>query len=245
MDSNDRWNLLHLLRPKSKITVRIIRNIGALCLVLLTFQSWGQHTKYTRIFHEYYDEKPIHFGFLFGFASSNYFMQADKTILGTIDSVRSPRNFGFQIGGLVNYAFDKHWELKSGINIALYEREIQFKSEANNPLWRESTWLEVPVLLKLRSLRRKNHRMYVMGGFKLGVEANVKKKSTALSANTADLSLEYGFGLEQYFQFFKFTPEIRFSHGLLNLYVPPSVGGAYTKLNGIRTHTVSLVINFE
>ena len=87
--------------------------------------------------------------------------------------------------------------------------------------------------------------MYVMGGFKLGVEANVKKKSTALSANTADLSLEYGFGLEQYFQFFKFTPEIRFSHGLLNLYVPPSVSGPYTKLNDIRTHTVTLIINFE
>jgi hypothetical protein len=161
-----------------------------------------------------------------------------------MDSVRSPRNFGFQIGGLVNYAFDKHWELKSGINIALYERQIQFKDEAN-PLWRESTWLEIPVLLKLRSVRRNNHRMYVLGGLKLGIEANVKKKSTALSANTADLSLEYGFGLEQYFQFFKFTPELRFSHGLMNLYVPPSVSGPYSSLNGIRSHTVSLVINFE
>jgi hypothetical protein len=88
--------------------------------------------------------------------------------------------------------------------------------------------------------------MYVMGGFKFGIEANVKKKSSALSANTADLSLEYGIGLEQYYQFFKFTPELRFSHGLLNLYVPPSgTGSPYSKLNGIRTHTVTLVINFE
>jgi len=87
--------------------------------------------------------------------------------------------------------------------------------------------------------------MYVLAGTKLGIEANVKKKSTALSANTVDLSLEYGFGLEQYFQFFKFTPEIRFSHGLLNLYVPPSVAGAYSNLNGLRTHTVTLLINFE
>jgi hypothetical protein len=225
--------------------VQKFKNIGILCLMLLTFPSWGQHTKYTRIFHEYYDEKPIHFGFLFGFASTNYFLKADPSILGRVDSVRSPRNFGFQIGGLVNYAFDKHWELKSGINIALYERQIDFKSDLNNPLWRESTWLEIPVLLKLRSVRRNNHRMYVLGGAKLGIEANVKKKSTALSANTADLSLEYGFGLEQYFQFFKFTPEIRFSHGLLNLYVPPSVAGPYSKLNGIRSHTVTLLINFE
>jgi len=222
----------------------MIRSITVLCILFLSFQTLGQHTKYTRIFHEYYDEKPIHFGFLFGFASTNYFLRANESSLGRMDSVRSPRNFGFQIGGLVNYAFDKHWELKSGINIALYERQIQFKDEAN-PLWRESTWLEIPILLKLRSVRRNNHRMYVLGGLKLGIEANVKKKSTALSANTADLSLEYGFGLEQYFQFFKFTPELRFSHGLMNLYVPPSVSGPYSRLNGIRSHTVSLVINFE
>ena len=245
MDSNDRWYLLDLPRTKSQISVRIIKIIGTLCLMMFAFQSWGQHTKYTRIFDEYYDEKPLHFGFLFGFASSNYFLQADKAVLGITDSVRSPRNFGFQIGGIVNYAIDKHWELKSGLNIALYEREIQFQSEANNPLWRESTWLEIPILVKLRSVRRNNHRMYVLGGAKLGIEANVKKKSSALSANTADLSLEYGFGLEQYFQFFKFTPEIRFSHGLLNLFVPPSVAGPYSKLNGIHSHTVTLLINFE
>jgi hypothetical protein len=85
------------------------------------------------------------------------------------------------------------------------------------------------------------------GGLKFGIEANVKKKSSALTTNIADLSLEYGFGLEQFFQFFKFTPEIRFSHGLVNMYSAPGRLGTpwYTNVNNLKTHTVGLIINFE
>ncbi len=210
----------------------------------------AQHSKYTRIYDEYYDEKPVHFGFLFGFASSNYFLNGDKALLKKDSLAISPRNFGFQVGGLVNFAINNHFELKSGMNIALYEREISFPNSPaiidQNPLRRESTWFEVPLLIKYKSIRRGNHRMYVIGGLKLATEANVKKKSTALSANTMDLSLEYGFGLERFFQFFKFTPEIRFSHGLNNLYVSPTTPlGSYSNLNFLKSHSVTLVINFE
>jgi hypothetical protein len=79
-----------------------------------------------RIFHEYYDEKPVHFGFLFGFASTNFSTNGNRAKLGADSIVLSPRSFGFQIGGLVNYAFEKHFELKTGLNIALYERQISF-----------------------------------------------------------------------------------------------------------------------
>ena len=206
----------------------------------------GQHSKYTRVFHEYYDEKPIHFGFLFGFTSTNYFVNADQAVLGDDMVVRSPRNFGFQIGGLMNYAFNPHVEMKTGLNIALYDRELQFNNDPKSMIRRESTWLEIPLLVKYRSIRRKNHRVYVIGGVKFGVEANVKKKSSALSANTADLSLEYGVGFENFFQFFKFTPELRFSHGLLNMYDAPTTAmGTYSKVNDLRIHSVTLLLNFE
>ena len=110
-----------------------------------------------RIFHEYYDEKPVHFGFLFGFASTNFSTNGDRAKLGANSIVQSPRSFGFQIGGLVNYSFDKHFELKTGMNIALYERQILFPLSPPpkpdlNPLTRESTWLEIPLLLKYNAL---------------------------------------------------------------------------------------------
>lgn len=208
----------------------------------------AQKKKYVRVFHEYYDEKPLHFGFLFGFGSSNFNVSTNTELPGGT-YLYSPRNFGFQIGGLANYSLNPHWEVKSGVNIALYDRQLSLDAGGTVPevLTRESTWLEIPALIKYRSIRRKNHRVYMIGGLKFGVEANVKKKSSALTTNTADLSLEYGFGLEQFFQFFKFTPEIRFSHGLVNMYSDPGRAGSpwYKNVNNLKTHTVSLIINFE
>lgn len=160
----------------------------------------------------------------------------------------SPRNFGFQIGGLANYSFNRFFELKSGINIALYDREITFinaNGEDTN-ITRESTWFEIPVLLKYKSLRRMNHRMYVLAGSKFGIEANVKKNSSALSAQNIDLAIEYGFGFEGFFKYFKFTPEIRFSHGIANLYsAPSSTTSPYSNVSRLNSHNVTLYINFE
>jgi hypothetical protein len=213
------------------------------------FASLAQQKKYTRVFHEFYDEKPLHFGFLFGFASSNFNFDTQTPISKKDSLLFSPRNFGFQIGGIVNYALTPHWEIKSGVNIALYDRALTYTSQPKyRTLTRESTWLEVPILIKYRSTRRKNQRLYMVGGIKYGVEANVRGRSSVeLSTNVSDLTLEYGLGLEQFFQFFKFTPEIRFSHGLLNKYSTPNstVPNWYKNVNNLKTHTVGLIINFE
>jgi len=220
------------------------RILGMIFLFVFVHQSMNAQDHYKRKFHEFYDDKPVHFGFLFGFASSNYRPN------GGADTIVSPRNFGFQIGGIVNYAYNKHFELKSGLNIALYDRSLAFAPsfKGNDVRIRESTWLEIPLLIKYKSVRRDNHRMYLIGGVKLGLEANVRRRESALSAKTADLSLEYGFGLERFFQYFKFTPEIRFSHGLTNLYLQPtsaSTAPSYFQMNNLKTHTVTLIFNFE
>jgi hypothetical protein len=217
-------------------------------LLILGFPSLGQGKKYIQMHDEFYDEKPLHFGFMFGLTSSNYYANGFPSVLvndvtGEPLSLTSPRTFGFQIGGIVNYALSKHVEAKTGLNIALYDRQIQFANE--DLISRESTWLEIPMLLKYRSVRRQNHRMYLLTGLKLGLEANVKKKNTAITANTSELSLEYGIGFERFYRFFKFSPEIRISHGLNNLFVPPGTTNSYSKLSQLNSHTISLIFNFE
>jgi hypothetical protein len=217
-------------------------------LLILVFPSLGQGKKYIQMHDEFYDEKPLHFGCMFGLTSSNYYANGFPSVLvnnvtGEPLSLTSPRTFGFQIGGIVNYALSKHVEAKTGLNIALYDRQIQFANE--DLISRESTWLEIPMLLKFRSVRRQNHRMYLLTGLKLGLEANVKKKNTAITANTSELSLEYGIGFERFYRFFKFSPEIRISHGLNNLFVPPGTTNSYSKLSQLNSHTISLIFNFE
>lgn len=237
-----------------------------LCLLVFSATVFAQKSKYKRVYHEYYDARPLHFGFLFGLAGSNYNYVTQNS--GS-DTIISPKHFGFQIGGVANYAFNKHIELKTGINVALFERHLNYflpskipvKSglETNNLNYlRESTWLEIPISIKFRSIRRKNHRFFVLAGAKFGIEANTRDKDfSSLSsdynhtiyAKKYDIALEYGFGFEQFFQFFKFAPEIRFSHGLFNMYQSPDASDPVAKrlkeITHLNTHTVSLILNFE
>ncbi len=227
----------------------------------------AQKNRLKRVYHEYYDSRPLHFGFLFGLAGSNYNY---VSINSNKDEIISPKYFGFQIGGTVNYALGQHFELKSGINVALFERhlninmlkplspKINAEPTQSLNLLRESTWLEIPLSIKFRSIRRKNKRFYMLAGAKIGLEANTRNKdfsnlsndyNRTIYAKKTDFNLEYGLGFEQFFQFFKFSPEIRFSHGLFSVYQSPNgtdpVSLRYRDITNLKTHTVSLILNFE
>ncbi len=219
-------------------------------LLLFLFASipigiFGQSKKYIQIFHEYYDNKPIHFGFQFGFSSGKYFVSSANTT----NPILSPSDFGFFVGGTVNYALNKYFEAKSGINVALYDRRFKVvTSDPNEPNYRfrESTWLEIPILMKFRSLRRKNHRAFLVGGVKVGFESNKKDLNSSAGeldgGNMTDLTIEYGFGFEKFNKYFKLSPEIRFSNGLLNMY---SAENNLVYAPVIQTNTITLILNFE
>jgi hypothetical protein len=57
--------------------------------------------------------------------------------------------------------------------------------------------------------------VYVVGGLKPSVNVSSPAAGRAwLSVASSDLAIEYGVGLDLFYPFFKFAPELRFSHGL-------------------------------
>ena len=226
-------------------------------LLGLSQEIKAQRYEYKRIYDEFYDDKIVHFGFLFGFGSSRFNVYHSKnfgagTSADTAVTIVSPGNFAFQVGGLVNFKLNDRFDFKTGMNIALYGREVNYRF-VNSPDFpaelRESTWLEIPLLLKYKSQRRGNSRMFVDAGVKIGIEANVRKNAASsrkLDTKTGDLSLEYGVGFEQFFKYFKFTPELRFSHGLTNMFVTPTNNNIYARdIQRLNAHTVTLYLMFE
>ncbi len=224
-------------------------------LLGISQESKAQRYEYKRIYDEFYDDKIVHFGFLFGFGSSRFNVYHSKNfgaVGDTAVTIVSPGNFAFQVGGLVNFKLNDRFDFKTGMNIALYGREVNYRF-LNTPDFpaelRESTWLEIPLLLKFKSQRRGNSRMFVDAGVKIGIEANVRKNAASsrrLDTKTGDISLEYGVGFEQFFKYFKFTPELRFSHGLTNMFVSPTNNNIYARdIQRLNAHTVTLYLMFE
>ncbi|QKZ12717.1 porin family protein [Spirosoma sp. KUDC1026] len=231
---------------------------AAFCLVLLlsllaTLPTQAQTYKYVRKHLEHYDDKPIHYGFFFAAPITRFSVGYSPAFVTSADSsyrIYSPNKGGFRVGFVINGYLDDRFDLRLTPAVSLYSREVQYDYPGGTSRTevRESTWLDFPLLLKYKSQRRNNSRMYLLAGGAFSFETNVRRRETQglsrLSTGTTDLSVEYGIGFEQFFEFFKFAPEIRFSHGLTNLY-RPSTNAASVGIRKLTSHSITLYLNFE
>lgn len=144
------------------------------------------------------------------------------------------------------------FHLRFAPGVSFLTRRVEFKalSGPNDTIYTQevgTTQLEFPLLLKYQSERRRNTRVYFIGGLKpsttVGTRLNDPLRNQ-LRITKQDLTLEYGFGLDLFYPLFKFGPELRFSHGLRNLMMPRRDGYS-ERLQSLKTNTVTLYLNFE
>jgi len=229
-----------------------------LALVVLLFSLVSVRTqaqtnyKYVRKHLERYDDKTIHYGFFFAMPVTRFSVTYSPAFL-TADSasrIYSPNKPAFRVGFVVNTYLSKHFDLRLTPSVSLFSREVQYDypGGTSRTETRESTWIDLPLLVKYKSERRNNSRMYLLAGGAFSIESNVRKQEAQgvnkLSTGTMDFAIEYGIGFEQFFEYFKFAPELRFSHGLVNLYRPTN-NVAGIGINRLTTHSVTLYLNFE
>jgi Outer membrane protein beta-barrel domain len=221
--------------------------------LFIQFSVFSQTKVYNRRFLENYDDKEIHFGFYFGTGFSRFDLrhspnfQANNVVL-----VTSPSKFSFKVGLVVNRYLNNRWDVRTTPGINITNKEIKYDIfGATTPTTdsRDLDYFEMPVLFKYKSARRKNSRMYMLGGLNLMLDATVRKGAavakTNLPSKNADLCLEYGFGFEQFLEFGKIAGELKFSQGLKNLYVSDITKPYRNSLDSFKSHTVTLYLYFE
>ena len=215
-----------------------------------------------------YDQRRLRFGFFLALNQARYRVQhsqeqvQQQTGTGPYGSpnvqVNPFRSMNFSLGFISNVKLHDYFDLRFTPGVGFYRRGIEFQGDSI--LGRrirggleekvvESAMVELPLLLKYKSKRRKNVRMYFVGGLKYSIDVTNKKDEQVdpeqiLRGASRDFALEYGFGVDLYYPFFKFGPELRFSHGLNNMRQDdPS---PYAKaIKSMNTHTVTLLLQFE
>jgi len=201
-----------------------------------------------------YDLKKLTYGFLIGLHSTIYQLKySDRFVDPNMDSLHSINaawKVGFSLGFIVNYRLNDQVDLRLTPTVAFYEHEVQYVYSDDTPLDTrliETTMVELPLLLKYKSERRGNIRMYMIGGIKPSIEASGQKNlenSSTLEVKGANLHLEAGFGFDLYYPLFKFSPEIRFSRGLINML--DNTTNAYgIPLQRMNTNTISVYFLFQ
>lgn len=225
-----------------------------IALLALTLSAQAQRFKWARQNNPLYDEKRVSYGFVIGIHTSGYQVKyADQFVtqdFDTVHSVMAPRSPGFSLGFLVNLRLNEVLDLRLMPKAGFYDHKLQYNytDETQREQLIETTLLEFPLLLKYKSMRRGNVRMYVLGGmtpaFELSGKNDVESATANLDIRNTNLSVDAGLGFDFYFPMFKFSQEIRFSRGMSNMLGPtPSI--FKDPLSRLNTNTVSIYFVFQ
>ena len=234
------WNKLHLHWRKI-ILIFLITSLG-------NFKVNAQ-----KVFNlPNYDDKILHFGFYlalnsnsFGLTQSDYFV-ANKD---TLTSISTPWAGGAMLGFVVSTRFNEYLDLRILPGVSFTERTLDYQFVNNTKVSQkfEATYVDIPIMMKYKSKRRGNTRMYMIAGGKMTFAASGKKKDIKpdqIRLENSSFGIEYGFGVDIYNEMFKFAPEIRFSHGFSNMTIPDQY--RYSKsVKDLSLHTITLYFNFE
>lgn len=200
-----------------------------------------------------YDNRAIHYGFHIGFNYSQFRVKHNQDFVNQ-DSVQAVYSVGspsVSLGFVFNLRLSEFFDLRFLPTAALYERKLNFHFESDPALTKShvSSFIEFPFLLKYKSSRRKNMRMYIVGGIKPGMTVGLKKSdegSNEASRAKYDCTLDIGLGTDIYYPLFKFAPELRFSLGLMNLLANSEETQLENEnIDRLSSYTITLLFSFE
>ncbi len=177
-----------------------------------------------------YDKKKMHFGFTLGVNSLDFRIKHNDEVIyqDSLYVLQSNNQKGFNLGIVSNFRMGKYTDFRFVPAIVFGERRLLYSfSDTNNIISTEtkaieSTLLDFPFYVKYKSERYNNFRSYVLFGIKYSLDIAsqkdiVNEDFVVLKLQPHDLIGEIGFGMDFYLEYFKFSPQIKVSAGVLNL----------------------------
>lgn len=199
-----------------------------------------------------YDKKPLHFGFHLGINNYtlSYQLVEDLNAVPNVFGINAIPGPGYNINIISNLRLGKHFDLRftPGFAATVRSLEVDMNNFAGDRILKtytvESSYLQMPLHLKFKSVRIDNYRMYLLGGIRYNNDLSSKEKVLddnlfKLKRHSADF--EVGVGADFYFEYFKFSPQLRASWGMTNLLVQDGtdVVGAFEQVKN-----AAVLVNF-
>ncbi len=188
--------------------------------LIAAYSAWAQPNQ------EQFDNKLIHFGFTLSLNNSSLRAdtRADYLKNDTLMNVNQVSFPGIGLGGITNLRMGKFFDLRLMFPvISFVQRNLIYKFPTQvKEVKIESAYCDASLLIKYKSQRRKNVRAYVIGGgrFSYDLGSTVGKdrsvQNPVVSLKKITYGYEAGFGLDIYFPYFKFSPEIKICNTLGN-----------------------------
>lgn len=203
-----------------------------------------------------FDKQKLHFGYYLGINQYNFKIDYKQN---PEYSTQMLEQLGLNIGLVGDLRISEYLNLRFEPGLHTNKGSIKFNERSN--FSRESdtlrsvksTYVHLPILLKFSSKRIDNFRPYLLGGisssFNLSSNQNSPEdnKNDVFRLKTFNFYYELGFGIDFYFQYFKFSPSIRGLFSLKNELVPDNdINSPWTgNLNRLRTRGIFINFTFH
>lgn len=233
------------------------------CLPILAQQRWGGGVDYDK----------IHFGFSFHYVTSSFKAfkannwpapYSNPSVRGSLTEISSPFKNGVGLGLLSDLSLGENSNLRFSPTIIFADKSVNYfylnpinqisgKGEILSKSVKASL-LELPLTLKFKSDLRKNYRIYVLGGGKYSQNIAPKSKldDSTLPENEklvklkpGFLSYEFGVGVNIYFEYFKLSPEIKWSQSFGNVLDRREVNAFNIPIDKLLLRSVQFSLIFE
>lgn len=205
--------------------------------------------------------KPFHFGFSLGFNFMDFtiknngnmqlFSPTDSTALWADASAMVP---GFNVNIITDYRLNEYFSIRCLPGLAFGQRDLKYyepSGKLRTVMNLESSFIEIPLLIKYKAKRSGDIRPYLIGGInpRFDVAAYKKlnnKEGIYVRLNSTDIYYEFGAGLDFYLTYFKFSVELKYSSGIFNVLSPDLVEGGESYVKALdKIHSQLFVIAFH
>jgi hypothetical protein len=228
---------------------------------IIAQQRWGGGVDYDR----------IHFGFSFHYMASSFkvFKNAewknpysDPSVRGPLKEIASPMKGGVGLGLLADLRLGDNTNLRFSPTILFAEKIINYSyADSINLISREpnisnkdvkASLLELPLTFKFKSDRRKNYGVYLLGGGKysrnvarLKDDSNLPDNEKKIKLKPNFFSYEFGLGVDIYFEYFKMSPEIKWSQSLGNVLDKSDPNAFNSPIDKLLLRSIQFSLIFE
>lgn len=217
MDAFNLWHMLHLHRD-----ALILFGL----LFLFASELSGQRGNYNYLDFE---NKPYYFGIVLAYNNADYQISPSRNfpLNDSIRLVESLKGQGFNLGGIINLKIGQYVDFRLQPTLSFTERKIFYETPQDiRPGYTRSiqaVLFEMPFHLRYKSAPYNDKRFFLVSGVKYGIDvandSRSRDASELVKISPSDFMFEVGAGVQIYFPYFIFSPEIKYSHGLGNILV--------------------------
>lgn len=260
-------NMFHLFGRKAALnhsnagaTYRAgaLRACLGLCFGVLLFTTGSLHAQRAQGHNFNYKDfqaKSYYFGITLGYNQSDYrvFHSRDFILNDSFSRAQSVTGPGFNLGIVSNLKIGQFFDIRFLPTLSFVERNLQYAPPGDNvkSLTRriESVFVEMPFQVRYKSVPYHDFRLFLVTGvkyvFDVASDSRTRQAAGLVKIAPTDFQFEYGAGIQFFFPYFIFSPEIKVSQGINNILLFNDRIEQSNVLEKVLSRTFTISIHFE